>query len=57
MHKPIVALTASVMNEEVEQLKDAGFNGVIPKPIDMDGFPDLIEAILDGKDVWRVIKN
>ncbi len=54
---PIVALTASVMNEEVEQLKTAGFNGVIPKPIDIDTFPGLVERILDGEAIWRIIKK
>src|SRR5215213_691439 len=32
---PIVALTASVMNEEVEQLQTAGFNGCLAKPINL----------------------
>ncbi len=52
---PIVALTASVMNEEVQKLKTSGFNGVIAKPIDMDTFPDTLNRILTGSETWRVI--
>ncbi len=54
-HTPILALTASVMNEEVEQLRSAGFNGVIPKPINLDTFPEALMQIIAGSEVWRVI--
>ncbi|NDJ77502.1 MAG: response regulator [Chloroflexi bacterium] len=50
----VVALTASVMNEEVSLLKSAGFDGVIPKPIDQEAFPELLARILRGEKVWRV---
>lgn len=52
---PIVALTASVMNEEVQRLKQAGFSGVIPKPIDQDNFLELVRRFLRGEQSWRVI--
>ena len=52
---PIVALTASVMNEEVQQLKTAGFDGVFAKPLDMDAFPAALQRILRGETVWHVI--
>jgi two-component system, sensor histidine kinase len=52
---PIVALTASVMSEEVEQLQNAGFNGCLAKPINLDTFPDTFMRILDGEWVWRII--
>jgi len=52
---PIVALTASVMNEEVQQLKTAGFNGVIAKPIDIDTFPMLLERVLNGEAIWGLV--
>src|SRR5688572_694854 len=45
----IVALTASVMNEEVQLLKEAGFDGVIGKPIDQDIFPGLLNRIIKGE--------
>src|SRR6266498_3713930 len=43
----VVALTASVMNEEVKKLKDAGFNGVIAKPLNYETFPSTLRHILD----------
>ncbi len=51
---PIVAVTASVMNEEVELLKQASFNGGVAKPISIHNFPQLIERILNGEKVWHV---
>lgn len=51
---PVVALTASVMNEEVHTLKVAGFNGVIAKPIDMEVFPGLLDRILKAEEIWRI---
>lgn len=50
----IVALTASVMNEEIELLKTARFNGVIAKPIDPGNFQDLLKTILKGEEVWKI---
>lgn len=51
---PIVAMTASVMNEEVAQLQTAGFDGCIAKPIDKNEFPHLLERILGGERVWSI---
>ena len=50
----IVAVTASVMNEEVEQLRRAGFDGVLAKPIDQKTFPDSLGRILKGERVWNM---
>lgn len=50
----IVALTASVMNEEISRLRNAGFDSVIAKPIDQEHFPNLLSRILQGEQVWRV---
>jgi CheY-like chemotaxis protein len=52
---PIVAMTASVMNEEVRQLQTAGFDGCLAKPLDMDTFPDTLARILNGEIVWRIV--
>lgn len=52
---PVVAMTASVMNEEVQQLRTAGFDGCLAKPIDMDTFPELLERIMNGERIWRII--
>jgi CheY-like chemotaxis protein len=54
--RPIVALTASVMNEEVMKLREAGFNGIIPKPIDIDAFPEMVTKLVAGQEIWRVIR-
>jgi CheY-like chemotaxis protein len=52
---PVVALTASVMNEEVINLRTAGFNGVVAKPIKIEAFPGIMERVLNGDEVWQVI--
>ena len=50
----VVALTASVMNEEVERLRASGFDGAIGKPISLSAFPIVIERILKGESIWQV---
>jgi CheY-like chemotaxis protein len=50
----VVALTASVMNEEVERLRLSGFDGAIGKPISLSSFPIVIERILKGESIWQV---
>lgn len=53
---PVVAMTASVMNEEIKQLREAGFDGCVAKPIDFDSFPELLNRIMDGEKVWRILE-
>jgi CheY-like chemotaxis protein len=53
-HVKIVALTASVMEEEMEQLRTSSFDGAIGKPLDVYNFPELIARILNGEIVWHV---
>lgn len=50
----VIALTASVMNEEVKRLETAGFDGAIAKPINRQAFPQLIDSILKGQEVWYI---
>lgn len=50
----IIALTASVMSEEVAMLKASGFDGGIGKPIDAEIFPGLIERIVAGETIWHI---
>ncbi len=50
----VIALTASVMNEEIAQLRSSGFNGAIAKPISVTTFPGLIERILAGETIWHI---
>ncbi|MCA9907502.1 MAG: response regulator [Anaerolineae bacterium] len=52
---PVVALTASVMNDEVEKLRTGGFDGCIAKPLNIQHFPHLLDSILSGETVWRII--
>ncbi len=51
---PVVALTASVMNEEVDLLRSSGFDGAIGKPIDIDLLPSIITKIVKGEGVWHI---
>ena len=50
---PVIALTASVMNEEVRRLREAGFDGAIAKPINYDTFPSALDRILNGEQIWN----
>jgi CheY-like chemotaxis protein len=50
----VVALTASVTNEEVSLLKNGGFDGAIAKPLNIDIFPELIARIIQGEQVWYI---
>lgn len=51
---PVVAVTASVMNEEVKNLREAGFDGVMAKPLNYEAFPDILDRILSGEQVWNI---
>ena len=51
---PVIAVTASIHGEEVQSIKDAGFDGFIAKPIDPDTFPGQLERILRKEEVWDV---
>ena len=52
---PVVAMTASVMNEEVHRLRTCGFDGCLAKPIDFDSFPEALNRILSGEKIWRIV--
>lgn len=43
---PIIALTANAMEGDAQKAFDAGCNGYIPKPIDVDHLPTQIEKYL-----------
>ena len=44
---PILAVTANVMQGDKERTMEAGCNGFIPKPIDVDKLPQQIKAALE----------
>ena len=50
----VIALTASVTNEEVSLLKTGGFDGAIAKPLNIEAFPDLIKRIINGEHIWYI---
>lgn len=50
----VIALTASVMNEEVEALRAQGFDGAISKPLSVSLFPGLIGRVVAGEPVWHI---
>ena len=50
----VIALTASVTNEEVSLLKSGGFDGAIAKPLNIEAFPGLIAKIINGEQVWYI---
>src|SRR5690606_37451493 len=52
---PIVAMTASVMNEEVARLQTSGFDGCIAKPIEKNTFSELLDRILNGEKIWSIL--
>ncbi len=46
---PIIAMTANVMMGDKEKTLEAGCNGYIPKPIDVDALPRQIREFLDAR--------
>jgi len=46
---PVVAITASVMQQDRQQVMSAGFDGFIEKPINLRGFLATVEKALRGK--------
>ena len=51
----VIAVTASVMNEEVSQLKAAGFSGAIAKPLDFENFAELVGRVLKRETIWHIV--
>lgn len=49
----LVALTANVLPEEVQQIREAGFDGLIGKPVSFEHFAEQLQQLLDGQAVWQ----
>ncbi len=47
-HVPVIAVTANVMKGDREEALAAGCDGYIPKPIDVDRFPQQVMAYLEN---------
>ncbi len=56
-HIPIIAITASVMQEEIHLLRTAGFDGCLAKPVDLSSFPEAFQHIVKGESVWRIVNH
>jgi two-component system cell cycle response regulator DivK len=50
----VVAVTAESSLDQLNKAKQAGFDGFLGKPLDMDRFPDQIRRILSGDPVWEL---
>jgi two-component system cell cycle response regulator DivK len=46
---PIIAVTASVMQQDRTLITEAGFDAYVPKPINIKEFLDAVKAALAGK--------
>jgi two-component system cell cycle response regulator DivK len=49
---PIIAY--SVHTSEINEVRTAGFDGFIGKPLSVDQFPNQLRRILSGESVWEV---
>ncbi|MEZ4591175.1 MAG: response regulator [Chloroflexota bacterium] len=49
-----VAVTAKVMPPDIKKMRQAGFDGLISKPIIRQVFPELVHRILAGESVWYI---
>ncbi|MFL7793855.1 MAG: response regulator [Anaerolineae bacterium] len=50
---PILAVTANVMHGDKERTLEAGCDGFIPKPIDVDKLPELVKMALEKGRISR----
>ena len=44
---PVIAVTASVMQQDRSQITEAGFDGYIGKPLNLKEFLDAVRSVLD----------
>lgn len=53
-HTRVFALTASVLASAAADLREAGFDGALAKPIDMLTFPGLVRRLEAGESIWQI---
>lgn len=49
---PIIAYSVHI--SELNEVRDAGFDGFLGKPLDVHHFPEQLQAILNGESIWEV---
>ncbi len=49
----MVALTANVLPQDVQQAREAGFDSLIGKPLNFERFGEQIQRALEGEHVWQ----
>jgi two-component system, cell cycle response regulator DivK len=49
----VIAVTAEASEEQLQKAREAGFNGFLGKPLDPDRFPEQIQRLLSGEEVWE----
>jgi two-component system, cell cycle response regulator DivK len=50
----VVAVTANIMKRDLDQLRSAGFDSLLGKPIRVSAFEDQLTRILNGEAIWDV---
>jgi len=50
---PVIAVTASVMQQDRKQITEAGFDAYVGKPINLKEFLDAVRAALERKDAAK----
>ena len=51
---PVIAITASAMTHDRQQILEAGFEGYLPKPINIKQFTEEVRKVLDARQSERV---
>ncbi len=50
----VVAVTAYASEEQLQRARAAGFDGFVGKPLDPDRFPEQVQRMLAGEQVWEL---
>lgn len=53
-HCKVIAITASILPDDVSKLQQAGFDGLVSKPLMPKIFPDLLGRIMAGEKLWYI---
>ena len=49
----VVAVTAEASEKQMKKARNSGFDGFLGKPLDPDRFPEQIQRLLAGEEVWE----